>query len=182
MVQNARKMKIALFIVLGLAGVAALAALILYVAGSQMPREHRTQLTSTLPADRNAVWIALTDFGAMPNWWPAVKAVRTEKLPDGSELTWNQDAHGQEVAFRTGEVRPPQKLVRVIVGDGLPFGGTWTFELADAQGGGTRLTLTEDGWIEPPIFRAVARWFIGLDATQKDFIAHLEKHVARGTP
>ncbi|MEO5959986.1 MAG: polyketide cyclase, partial [Opitutaceae bacterium] len=64
-----------------------------------------------------------------------------------------------------------------IAKEDLPFGGTWTFTLADAPGGGTQLTLTEDGTINPPIFRAMAKWFIGLDATQKDFIANLTKHL-----
>ncbi len=163
-----------------LVAVAACAALILYVAGSQMPREHRSQVTGTLRADRAAVWNAITDYAAMPGWWPAVKAVRSEKLPDGTELTWNRDSHGQEVAFRTAESRPREKLVRVIAGSDLPYGGTWTFELADAPGGGTLFTLTEDGWIRPPIFRAVAKWFIGLDSTQRDFMANLEKHLPAG--
>ncbi len=171
-------MKIALLIALGLVAAAVLAALVLYVAGSAMPREHRSRLTRTFHAERGAVWAAITDYAALPSWWPAVKSVRTEKGPDGAELTFNRDAHGQEVAFRTGELRPGEKLVRVIVGHDLPFGGTWTFELADAPGAGTQLTLTEDGWINPPMFRAIARWFIGLDSTQKDFLAHLEAHLA----
>ena len=86
------------------------------------------------------------------------------------------------------EVHPPgetlrrhrahEKLVRVIAKDDLPFGGTWTYELADAGDGGTRLTLTEDGVIRPPIFRAMAKWFFGLDTTQRDYLTHLEQHLA----
>lgn len=107
-----------------------------------------------------------------------MKAVRTERLRDGTELTWNRDSHGQEIPFRTGESRTNEKLVRIIAKDDLAFGGTWTFELVDAIGSGTRLTLIEDDFINLAIFRAVAKWFIGLDATQKDFIANLEKHLA----
>ena len=70
-----------------------------------------------------------------------------------------------------------EKLVRVIAKEDLPFGGAWTFALADAPGG-TQLTLIEDGIIKPPIFRAMAKWFFGMDTTQKDFIANLEKHLA----
>jgi uncharacterized protein YndB with AHSA1/START domain len=168
----------ALLIAAGLAAAAALAALVLYLAGSRMPREHRSRLTATFPAGRAAVWAALTDYAAMPGWWPAVRSVRTEKGPDGADITFNRDARGREVAYRTGEVRPGEKLVREIVAHDLPFGGAWTFELADAPGGGTQLTLTEDGWINPPMFRAIARWFIGLDSTQRDFVAHLGARLA----
>lgn len=171
-------MKILLYVVVGLVALAALALLVFYVAGSRLPREHTSRKSARLPASRAAVWAAITDYAAMPQWWPAVKAVRTEKRPDGTELTWNADSHNREIAFRTAESRPNEKLVRVIVGDDLPFGGKWTFELADAAGGGTELTLTEDGFIQPPVFRAIMQWFIGLDATQRDFLAHLEKHLA----
>lgn len=171
-------MRIALFVLLGLVVLLAIVALVFHFAGSRMPREHRSVVTATFQAGRAAVWAAITDYAAMPSWWPAVKAVRTEKLPDGTELTWNRDSHGQEIPFRTGESRVNEKLVRIIAKEDLPFGGTWTFALADAPGGGTQLTLTEDGFINPPLFRAVAQWFIGLDATQKDFIANLAKHLA----
>jgi len=170
-------MKTALFILLGLVALLLIAGLVLYIAGSRLPREHRSVVTATFAAGRATVWAAITDYAAMPAWWPAVQAIRTEKLPDGTELTWNKDRHGCEVPFRTGESRPHEKLVRIIAKDDLPFGGRWTFELAEIPGGGTRLTLTEDGVIRPPLFRAIATWFMGLDATQKDFLAHLEKHL-----
>ena len=170
-------MKIVLFILLGVVALIVLAALVLYAAGSRMPRAHRTVVTATLRTDRAAAWAAITNYAAMPEWWPAVKSVRLEKLGDGTELAWNQDAHGQEIPFRTVESRVNEKLVRVIAKDDLPLGGAWTFELAEAPGGGTQLTLTEDGIIKPPLFRAIAQWFIGLDATQKDFIAHLRKRL-----
>jgi hypothetical protein len=114
----------------------------------------------------------------MPGWWAAVKSVRSELLLDGTLITWNKDAHGNEVPFKTTEMLPNLRLVRTIVATGQPFGGKWTFELADAPTGGTRLTITEDGWIDPPFYRAVARWFIGLDARQRDFLASLGRHLA----
>ncbi len=175
-------MKTLLLIALGLIGVLAVTVLVLYVAGLCLPREHRTQITVTLQASRATVWAALTDYAAMPQWWPAVKSVRLEKRPDGTELTWNADRHGREIPFRTVESRTNEKLVRAIAQDDLPFGGTWTYELADAGPGATRLTLTEDGFINPPVFRAMARWFFGLDSTMKDFLVHFESRVATLEP
>ena len=171
-------MMLALSILLGLVLLLALALLGLYAAGAQMPREHHSQVAVTLPASRPSVWAAITDYAAMPAWWPAVKAVRTETLADGTLLTWNTDRHGKEIPFRTSESRPLEKLVRVLAKEQLPFGGTWSFELADARDGGTQLTLTEDGFINPPVFRALAKWFFGVDTTQRDFLTHLERHLA----
>jgi uncharacterized protein YndB with AHSA1/START domain len=170
-------MKTALLILIGLSALLALVALVFYLAGSRMPRDHRSVVSVSFPASRAAVWAAITDYAAMPAWWPAVKAVRFERLPDGTELTWNKDSHGQEIPFRTGESVVNEKLVRIIAKDDLPFGGTWTFELIGAPGG-TRLTLTEDGFVNAALFRPVAKWIIGYDATQRDFLANLEKHLA----
>jgi uncharacterized protein YndB with AHSA1/START domain len=173
-------MKWMVLILIGLVVLLVAAAAVFYVAGSRLPREHRSIVVATLRANRTTVWAALTDYAAIPQWWPAVKSVRLEKSPDGTEVTWNLDAHNKSVPFRTVESRPNEKLVRAIASDKLPFGGTWTYDLADADGG-TRLTLTEDGVINPPIFRAIANWFYGLDTTQRDYLAHLEKHLATPT-
>mgnify|MGYP001556286271 CR=1 FL=1 len=170
-------MKIALFVLLGLGALLLVTAVVFYFAGSRIPRTHRSVVSFSFRASRPAVWAAITDYQAMPAWWPAVKSVRFERLPDGTEPTWNKDAHGKEVPFRTGESQLNEKLVRVIAKDDLPFGGTWTFELTESLGGGTRLTLTEDGFINVTLLRPIAAWFIGLDATQKDFLNHLEKHL-----
>jgi uncharacterized protein YndB with AHSA1/START domain len=172
-------MKTVLLIVAALIGLLLLAGLVLYLIGRSLPEHHTARVTVVLPAARPAVWAAINDFTKMPDWWPAVKSVRLETRPNGDVWAWNKDGHGQEIAFRTKEQAPPARLVREIMGDELPFGGTWTFELAE-EGSGTRLTVTEDGFIKPPFFRAVAQYFIGLDATMKDFAANLEKRLAAG--
>jgi uncharacterized protein YndB with AHSA1/START domain len=170
-------MKTALLIVAVLLGLLILAGLVLYFIGRALPERHTSRVTVVLPAARTAVWAVITDYAKMPGWWPAVKGVRLETRPNGEVWAWNKDAHDQEIAFRTREEKAPARLVREIMGEDLPFGGTWTFELAE-EDGQTRLTLTEDGFIKPPFFRVVAQYFIGLDATMKDFAAHLEKRVA----
>jgi len=165
-------------LVLGvLAGLLLLAGLVLYLLGRAQPERHTASVSFTVAQPRPAVWTALTDYAAMPRWWPAVKAIRFETRPDGTVLTWNTDRHGEEIAFRTKEEQAPARLVREIVGDDLPFGGTWTYQLTEVDGG-TKVTVTEDGFIKPPLFRAVARYFLGLDGTLKDFAQNFGRHLA----
>jgi hypothetical protein len=171
-------MKIALLLVSAVLALVVLAGLILYLIGRTLPEHHTAHLAVVLPGARLAAWTVITDYTKMPEWWPEVKAVRLETRPNGEVWAWNKDAHGQEIAFRTKQEEAPVRLVREIMGEDLPFGGTWTFELAE-EGANTRLTLTEDGFIKPPLFRAIAQYFIGLDKTMQSFATSLEKRLAR---
>lgn len=160
-----------------LVGVIVLPSTLLYLFGRLQPERHTATITFALPKPPAVVWEALTDYAAMPQWWPAVKKVRFETPANGRIITWNTDNHGKEIGFRTLEENPPVRLVREIVGEDLPFGGTWTYVLAEEKGN-TRLTLTEDGFIKSPFFRAIARLFLKSDATMHDFGKNFTAYVA----
>jgi hypothetical protein len=71
------------------------------------------------------------------------------------------------------ELDPPRRMVTRIADEGLPFGGTWTYEL-ELAAGWTCVTLTEDGEIYNPFFRFVARFILGYDATMRTYLDGLE--------
>jgi hypothetical protein len=80
-----------------------------------------------------------------------------------------------EPPYEIVEQAPPHRLVSRVADPGLPYGGTWTFELAP-EGGGTRLTITERGEVHNPVFRVLARFVFGYAATME---AYLEDLAAR---
>ena len=171
-------MKIIILILGVIVGLVVLAGLFFYLVGRAQPERHTATIKFTLPKSRTVVWAALTDYAAMPTWWPAVKSIRLETRANGEVITWNTDSHGKEIGFRTKEENAPARLVREIVGDELPFGGVWIYELTD-NGNGTHVTLTEDGFIKPPLFRGIAKFFLPPDATMRDFEKHFSAHVAK---
>jgi uncharacterized protein YndB with AHSA1/START domain len=156
-----------------------LAALLLgvYAYGLGQPLEHTASVRATISAPPSVVWAAITDYPSMPSWWPDVKSI-SEETRDGVRITWNEDSHGNKIGFITKQETREKLLVREILSDGQPFGGTWTFELEAVENGSTLLTITEKGFITPPVFRAVAS-LRGLDATMKSYMAALQKHVTR---
>ena len=170
-------MKILLLIAGIILGLIVLAGIILYLVGRSEPERHTASIRFTLPKSRLVVWTALTDYAAMPQWWPAVKSIRFETRPNGEVITLNTDPRGHQIGFRTTEEIPPARLVREIVGDNLPFGGVWTFVLAE-ENGATTVTLTEDGFIKPPLFRGISKLFLKNDATMRDFEKHFTAHLA----
>ncbi len=80
-------MKILLISLGTLAGLLIFASLILYLIGRAQPERHTASITFTLPRSRAIVWAALTDYAAMPRWWPAVKAIRFETRANGEVIT-----------------------------------------------------------------------------------------------
>jgi hypothetical protein len=68
--------------------------------------------------------------------------------------------------------QPPHRLVGAIDDRKLPFGGSWTYEIAPRAGGCT-ITITEDGEVYNPLFRFMARFVFGHHATLKQYLASL---------
>jgi hypothetical protein len=68
------------------------------------------------------------------------------------------------------EDAPPHRLVMTI--DAPPdatFGGTWTYEVTPADGG-TKLTVTERGYINNALFRFMSRFIFGYHSTQDGYL------------
>ncbi len=66
----------------------------------------------------------------------------------------------------------PSRRVMRIAEKNLPFGGTWTIDIAPAAEGSV-VRITEDGEIYNPIFRFMARFFFGYTATIEGFLRDL---------
>ncbi len=149
-------MKWVLIVFGGLVGLIALMALV----GAFVSRDHRATSTVTLRQPPDSVWKVVRDLGNITAWWPAME--KSERLPDrdGHEV-WRQKMSGFDVPIIVLESAPPRRLVTQIDPTaGGAFGGTWTYELASG-GTGTRISVTEAGWISNPIFRFMSRFLFG---------------------
>lgn len=131
----------------------AIGALVVLVAlvGAMLPRNHTASRTLTLTRTPEEIWALVSD--------PA----------------WAKDASGQDVPVETVESRPPHRLVSRISDPGLPFGGTWTYEVRRTPSGATTLTVTEDGFVTNPIFRFVAKFVMGHHGTIDTYLSNVAK-------
>jgi uncharacterized protein YndB with AHSA1/START domain len=161
----------------GLLTLGALAAIVaaVTVVGLLLPRDHVEARSATLAASPEVVFAAIADVGGYAAWRHSLSAVEVLPPVDGRGR-WVEVSGGDRIAMEQVERQPPRRLVTRIADPDLPFGGTWTFELAPA-GGGTRLTITEHGEVRNPIFRAVARFVFGYGATIETYLQELAAHV-----
>jgi uncharacterized protein YndB with AHSA1/START domain len=163
---------------IGIGIAAALACLVaaVWIVGSLLPQAHKVSARIHLDQPLDKVWAAITDYGAIPTWWPDQVTAEKQVLPGGKEIWIAGDKHGQKIGFETAEEDRPKRLVRRILDEGLPFGGTWTFDLVPS-GSGTDLTVAEDGFVRPAFFRFVSRFVLGHTATLDSFLGSLKKHL-----
>lgn len=124
-------------------------------AGTLLPREHVAASGVTLRQPPESVWAVVRDLGGVPRWWPEVATATRVTDPAGREV-WRQEVGGFPMTFAVTDTAAPVRLVTTIEAPpGAAFGGTWTYELT-AVDGGTRVTVTEAGWVGNPFFRVMA--------------------------
>jgi uncharacterized protein YndB with AHSA1/START domain len=144
---------------------------IVAIIGWILPEGHTASRTVRFGKPPDVVWQALTDFRSMPSWRADLE--RIEQLPnhDGNPVWKEYLKGGFSLPLETIAFDPPHRLVRRIADPKLPFGGTWTYELAPAEGG-TKVTITENGFVSNPLFRVMSR-FSGQARTIEQFFKAL---------
>jgi uncharacterized protein YndB with AHSA1/START domain len=154
---------------------AALVVLVGVVAlwGSRLPVAHVATRVLLVGQPRDTVWKLLTDFPNQAAWRSDVKSVRRKE--GAAKETWIEDGSNGEMPLETTELEAPHRLVRTIVDPSLPFGGSWTYELAE-EGTGTRLTITENGEVRQPIFRFVSHYLMNQAGTIESVMKSLAAH------
>jgi uncharacterized protein YndB with AHSA1/START domain len=158
-------------------GFVALLGLALLV-GSLLPMGHRISRQGLYGVSPEVVWRAITDVEAFPSWRDGVE--RVERLPDrDGRSVWREHTSDGPLTFATERAEPPRLLVIRIADRNLPFGGTWTYEIAPAARG-SQLTITEDGEIYNPLFRVMARFVFGYEATIETYLSSLQRHLQPG--
>lgn len=139
-----------------------------FLAGLLLPRDHTATVSRIVEGAPEEVWAVMTEFSGFPEWRPGVD--RVERLPDRDGMpVWRESGPTGRMTLETLEWAPPRRMVARIADEGLPFGGTWTYELAP-EGGGTRVTITEDGEIYNPFFRFMARFVFGYEGTARTYL------------
>ena len=159
-------MKWILWIVLGLVILVGMAAAI----GAMLPLRHHATRKARYKVAPDALYAVIA---GPPDWRTGVKSFGVLPEQDGRRRWWEEDTHNQKVTYELVEAAPPSKLAVRIADAGLPFGGTWRFEIEPVSGGGSELRIHEDGEIYNVLFRFMARAFFGYHASIEGYLKDL---------
>lgn len=157
-------------VVLVLGGIVVAMALV----GASLPVAHTATRSASFNVPPQQVWDIVS--GA-PTWRPDV--THYEELParDGHRVWIEYGKADSKMTYEVIESDPPHKLVTRIADANLPFGGTWTYEIAPTADGGSTLTITENGEVYNPIFRFMSRYVMGYTTTIDRYLRDLRKKI-----
>ena len=147
---------------------------VVLILGLLQPAKHSITRSLHLNQKLETVFAVLDNSTNLPNWSATV--MKVESLPDRDgqpsarvTMRWG---HMQMIMTQL-ECTPPTLLVISMAKEGGPILGKWTYKLA-AENNGCRVTLTEEGEIKNPFFRAIGR-MRGLDANVLQTLRDLTK-------
>lgn len=166
------------WVVIVVAGVAALVAIVVLI-GALLPREHVATSTVTIRQPPETVWAVVSDLGGVAAWWPELR--RAERLPDkdGRPVWRHEMKNGFAMALVVAQAEAPRRLVTQIdAPPGAAFGGSWIYEIGPADGG-SRVSVTERGWIANPIFRFMSHVIFGYYGTLDGYVTQLGKRLGQ---
>ena len=140
------------------------------MVGAMLPRSHHVTRKARFRASPAALYAVIA---GPPDWRTGVQNFGTLPEKDGRKQWWEEDSHHQKITFELAEDQPARRMVVRIADRGLPFGGTWTFDIRPLADGGSELRITEDGEIYNPIFRFMARFFFGYASSAETYLRDL---------
>jgi ribosome-associated toxin RatA of RatAB toxin-antitoxin module len=146
-----------------IAGIFTLVAFAVLILGLLQPVKHSVTRSIHLKQKPDTVFALLDNIADQPNWSSTV--MKVEPLPDRNgkpvaryTLKWG----GRQMIMTQLEHKPPTRLVATMAKEGGPILGTWTYQVV-AERDGCRVSVTEEGELKNPFFRAIAG-MRGLDA------------------
>lgn len=155
-----------IFVIVLLAVVALVA--IVAIVGAFLPREHSATRSARLSKSPAEVFALIVDFENGKNWRTGLEKTEMLDSRDGKTRFREHTSFGP-ITFIVESSIPGEKLVTRIDDPDLGFGGTWTFRLTP-DGQGTRLEITEDGFVSNVLMRTMSKLFFSHTATMEAYL------------
>jgi hypothetical protein len=142
----------------------AVVALVLII-GSALPEKHTVTREATYRATPEQLFTLIRNVSDYPSWQKAVSKVELLPAIDGKPRMRETNS-GQAITYELSDIVPNQGMTSRIADAKLPFGGSWTYEIAPGVTRDlTTLRITENGEVYNPVFRFVSKFVMGHSAT-----------------
>ena len=153
--------------------VVVMVGLALSLVGALLPREHKATRAAHFKCPPSALYAVVRDFAAYPAWNAHAQAVEILNPTNGRAAFRVTSRHGA-VTYVVVDDHLASKLVLEIADENLPYGGSWSYAFT-ADGSGTLLEITEQGFIKKPVFRFFARFVFGYTRSMETCFRDLKR-------
>ncbi len=171
-------MHILLRIVLAAVAVVAVVVVIAYADGATLPVNHSVRVSGTVNAPPEAVFARILDIANGAAWRPWVKSVEVLPQDNGRDAWIEVIGRGERMKFlalATTPVDAAGRATRVVETKQPSYGGTWTYALTPGPTPGTTtLTITEDGYLNPPIYRFIMAHIMGPTKNLSEYLSNMQ--------
>ena len=162
-------MKVALWIIGGLAGLAALVVLV----GFMLPATRTGKVDRVVEATPAQLTAVILDRASQPTWRLDLRKVEMQATTSWTETT----QRGEVIAFEL--TRQELNLLQMRFESSYGYQGQWEGRLVPTPSGGTHIFVTEQATTPSPIGRIFARLFFNPEAFANAYFDALAKETQR---
>ncbi len=157
------------------AGALVVLILAVQVFGTTIPVDHVATSRAVFAQSPEAVYDAVADHANGTAWRTGLSKV--ERLDDrNGRAVWREETEFGPMTIRVDVAQRPSLYVTTIADEELPFGGSWTYTfepVGEGADAGCLLTIKEEGFVKPAIFRFLSRYVFGYNATKDRYMHDL---------
>lgn len=148
---------------------------ITYVGGYMLPPNHSSKTRGVINKAPEVLFDYLLDFPKWPRWNREVK--NPMRLPDqNGHMVWQLGEHTLEIVEILKPIAGnPGHFIMRVADPKSPFKGTWTWVI-EHIGGASQVTIIEEGNVQSPLWRFLAKFLFGHNATAKTHLHALAQH------
>lgn len=147
-----------------------------YWMGQRLPVEHRAVASGRVEAAQDAVWRLVANPATHVAWRTGVIKISAQP---GEEHCWIEAHRSMDLTLCPLESVPERLKIVHVGGKDTRFGGTWTFALTPLSTEATEVTVTEDGFVRPPLWRFAGHYLMGEQTNVKQFVQDLQAEAVR---
>jgi len=148
---------------------------LVYADGARLPSTHIVSVTGVVAAPPEKVFGLITDVKDAANWRPQVKSVTTLGADHGRDRWVEHYAYHQYMPFLALQTVPPALRQVKLDDPRAAYGGTWTYDLSPGPDpSSTTLKITEDGYINPPVYRFMMAHVMGPSKNLDDYMKDIQ--------
>lgn len=165
-------MKAALWIIGGLAGLAAF----VFVVGLLLPATRIGQVDRVVEATPAQLTAVILDKASQPSWRPDLAKVEVQSATNWTETTQRGEVITFELTAQTADT------LQMRFNSSYGYHGQWVGRLVPTPSGGTHIFVTEQATTPAPIGRIISRLFFDPKAFATAYLDALVRETKRRSP